>query len=242
MKVLLVDDEPLARERLRQLMGGLPGYEICGEAANGLDAIQRVDADHPDIVLLDIRMPGMDGMEAAFHMSSMDNSPAIVFTTAYGEHALEAFEAQAVDYLLKPVEPERLAQALEKASRLTQAQEDGLKEQTDSQRSHICARVRGNLKLIPIDDILYFQADQKYVNVRYVDGEVLIEDSLKSLEDEFGERFMRIHRNALVAIDRVAGMEKTTDGGHELTIRDSDAVLEVSRRHVAEVRKYLRNA
>ena len=242
MKVLLVDDEPLDRERLRQLMGDLSGYEICGEAANGLEAIQSVDAEHPDIVLLDIRMPGMDGMEAAFHMSSMDSAPAIVFTTAYGEHALEAFEAQAVDYLLKPVEPERLAQALEKAKRLTQSQEEGLKEQANSQRSHICARVRGNLKLIPIDDILYFQADQKYVNVRYVDGEVLIEDSLKSLEDEFGERFMRIHRNALVATDRVAGMEKTTDGGHELTIRDSDAVLEVSRRHVAEVRKYLRNA
>ena len=103
MRVLIVDDEPLARERLRQLLSDLPEYEISGEAANGLEALQRVDADHPDIVLLDIRMPGMDGMEAAFHMSSLDTAPAIVFTTAYGEHALEAFEAQAVDYLLKPV-------------------------------------------------------------------------------------------------------------------------------------------
>jgi two-component system response regulator AlgR len=184
----------------------------------------------------------MDGMEAAFHMAAMDEAPAIIFTTAYGEHALEAFEAQAVDYLLKPVEPERLSRALGKAHRLTGAQEEGLKEQTDSRRSHICARVRGNLKLVPISDILFFHADQKYVNVRYVEGEVLIEDSLKSLEEEFAELFMRIHRNALVATDRIAGMEKTLDGRHELKIRGSEEVLEVSRRHVPEVRRYLRNA
>ena len=242
MKVLLVDDEPLARERLRQLLEDISGYEVCGEAGNGLEALQLVDSAHPDVVLLDIRMPGMDGMEAAFHMAAMEEAPAIIFTTAYGEHALEAFEAQAIDYLLKPVEPERLAQALGKAHRLTGAQEEGLKEQTDSRRSHICARVRGNLKLVPISDILFFHADQKYVNVRYVDGEVLIEDSLKSLEEEFGELFMRIHRNALVATDRIAGMEKTLDGRHELTIRGSEEMLEVSRRHVPEVRKYLRSA
>jgi two-component system response regulator AlgR len=133
-----------------------------------------------------------------------------------------------------------LQTALSKAQRLNVTQSQALKEEEGEQRSHICARIRGNLKLIPLHDVLYFQADQKYVTVSYDEGEVLIEESLKSLEDEFGNQFMRIHRNALVAVDKVAGMEKTPEGGHVIVLKGVDTQLEVSRRHVAEVRKFLK--
>jgi len=185
-------------------------------------------------------MPGMDGMEVARHLAAMEESPAIIFTTAYGEHALEAFDAHAIDYLLKPVKQDRLQVALGKAQRLSGAQGQAIREEAGERRSHICARVRGNLKLIPLGSVLYFQADQKYVTVRFDEGEVLIEESLKSLEDEFKAQFMRIHRNALVAVDKLAGMEKTTEGGHLVVLKGSDAQLEVSRRHVAEVRKFIK--
>lgn len=241
MRILVVDDEPLARERLANLVADIPGHEVCCEAGNGIEAMKAFDSERPDAVLLDIRMPGMDGLEVARHLSGTEDAPAIIFTTAYGEHALEAFDAQAIDYLLKPVKQERLEQALEKAHRLTAAQSQVVEEASDEQRTHICARIRGNLKLIPLQEVLYFQADQKYVTVRFKEGEVLIEESLKSLEDEFSGQFMRIHRNALVARDKVVGMEKMPEGGHLIVLKDIGAPLEVSRRHVAEVRKFLKS-
>lgn len=241
MRILVVDDEPLARERLVQLVADIPGHEVCCEAGNGLEALEAFDSERPEVVLLDIRMPGMDGLEVARHLSGTDESPVIIFTTAYGEHALEAFDAQAIDYLLKPVKQDRLQQALDKAHRLTATQSQVVQEVSDEQRTHICARIRGNLKLIPLEDVLYFQADQKYVTVRFDEGEVLIEESLKSLEDEFADQFMRVHRNALVARDKVVGMEKMPEGGHLIVLRDIGAQLEVSRRHVAEVRKFLKS-
>jgi two-component system, LytTR family, response regulator AlgR len=237
VRVLVVDDEPLARQRLVQLMADIPGFEICCEAANGLEALKAADSERPDIILLDIRMPGMDGMEVARHLSQVEESPAIIFTTAYGEH----FDAHAIDYLLKPVKQERLKLALEKAQKMTAAQSRVFEQESGERRSHICARVRGNLKLIPLEEVLYFQADQKYVTVRYEEGEVLIEESLKALEDEFADQFMRIHRNALVARDKVVGMEKMPEGGQLIVIRGIGAQLEVSRRHVAEVRKFLKS-
>jgi two-component system, LytTR family, response regulator AlgR len=240
VKVLIVDDEPLARERLVQLVSELSGFEVCCEAGNGIEALRAVDSERPDIILLDIRMPGMDGMEVARHLAALEESPAIIFTTAYGEHALEAFDAHAIDYLLKPVKQERLQVALHKAQRLSSTQGQALRDEGSERRSHICARVRGNLKLIPLEAVLYFQADQKYVTVSFDEGEVLIEESLKSLEDEFGDQFMRIHRNALVAVDKVAGMEKTAEGGHQVVLKGADTHLEVSRRHVSEVRKFLK--
>lgn len=241
MRLLVVDDEPLARERLVQLVAELPGFEVCCEAGNGLEALNAVNKEAPDILLLDIRMPGMDGLEVARHLAQSEEPPAIIFTTAYGEHALEAFDAQAIDYLLKPVKQERLQQALEKAKRLSIAQTQALQEASTGHRSHICARIRGNLKLIPLEEVLYFQADQKYVTVRFDEGEVLIEESLKSLEEEFAEQFMRVHRNALVARDKVVGMEKLPEGGHRIVLKNIGAQLEVSRRHVAEVRKFLKS-
>jgi len=242
VKVLIVDDEKPARDRLARMVGELEEHELVGEAVNGLEALGMAQSLEPDIVLLDIRMPGMDGIEAARHISKLDEPPAVVFTTAFSDHALEAFETHAVDYLLKPVKQDRLQAAMDAAVRPTRAQASksgdilsGLEA-----RQHICARVRGSLVLVPIDDIFYFHAEQKYVTVRHTEGEVLIEDALKSLEKEFGDRFYRIHRNALVNLSKLAGMQSENDG-HQVTFRDIDDTLEVSRRHLPGVRKIIKN-
>ncbi|RMG51355.1 MAG: DNA-binding response regulator [Gammaproteobacteria bacterium] len=240
MKVLVVDDEPLARQRLVQMLEALPEAEVVGEAGNGRAALEQAERLQPDVVLMDIRMPGMDGLEAARHLAALETPPALIFTTAYGEHALEAFEAQAVDYLLKPVQRERLAEALARARRPNRAQMAELGGEAGSARTHICARVRGNLVLVPIEDVRYFHAEQKYVAVHHAGGEVLIEEPLKALEAEFGDRFLRIHRSTLVARNAIAGLEKAPDGGLLLRLRDDDTRLEVSRRHAPEVRRFVR--
>jgi len=242
MKCLVVDDEMLARERLVRMLGQCPGMQVCGEAANGEQGLQQVQQLQPDVVLLDIRMPGMDGLEMARHMLHLEAAPAVVFTTAYGDHALEAFETQAVDYLLKPVHPERLQQALEKARRLSGGQLEQLQAANSGPgRTHLCARNRGNLELIAIEDILYLQADNKYVTVCSADRTILVEESLKSLEQEFGECFIRIHRNALVAAGAVRGLEKAAEGHFRLVLAGTDERLEVSRRLLPEVRKRIRS-
>ena len=240
MKVLVVDDEALARERLRALVLELPGTEVVGEAANGLDALRRCSELTPDVVLLDIRMPGADGLEAARHLAGFERPPAVSFTTAFGEHALEAFDAQAVDYLVKPVRRNRLEQALARAARLTQAQLAAL--HPEGGRTHLSARRQGEIELIPVEEVLYLQADQKYVTVRHREGEALIEDSLKTLEEEFDDRFIRVHRGALVARAALAGLERGDDGVCRVRLRGCTERLEVSRRHLAELRQLLREA
>ena len=240
MKCLVVDDEALARGRLVRLITAAGDYEVCGEAANGKQALRQVETLGPDIVLMDIRMPGMDGLEAARHLVQLENPPAVVFTTAYGDHALEAFETQAVDYLLKPIHPERLQMALEKARRLTGTELERLQADDSNARSHLCARVRGNLELIAIEEVAYLQADNKYVTVRAPGRQILIEDSLKALEQEFGARFVRVHRNALVASAAIRGLEKDADGRFRVVIEGCDERLEVSRRQLPDVRKLIK--
>ncbi len=242
MKILIVDDEKPARDRLKRLLGGLPPYQCVAEAQNGQEALEQAEQHDPDIVLMDIRMPGMDGLEAAQHLARVQQPPAIIFTTAFSDHALEAFESHAIDYLLKPVKPERLEEALNASQRLNRAQmQDRLHDlDTDTARQHICARVRGNLMLIPLEDIFYFHAEQKYVTVRHAGGEVLIEEPLKSLEQEFNQHFHRIHRNALVRIDKIAGMKNKADG-HQLVFNDIEDHLDVSRRHLSGVRNILKS-
>jgi two-component system response regulator AlgR len=242
VKILIVDDEKPARDRLARMVRQLDTHELVGEAVNGLEALGLAQGLEPDIVLMDIRMPGMDGIEAARHIAKLDEPPAVIFTTAFSDHALEAFETHAVDYLLKPVKQERLQVALDAAIRPTRAQvtrsDDVLSELEP--RKHICARVRGSLVLVPIEDIYYFHAEQKYVTVRHIGGEVLIEDALKAIETEFRDRFYRIHRNALVSLSRLAGMQSANDG-HQVSFRDIDERLEVSRRHLPGVRKIIKN-
>lgn len=242
MKILIADDEKPARDRLRRLLGTMPQYEIVAEARHGREAVEKTEQYEPDILLLDIRMPDMDGLEAARHIIDRDHPPAIIFTTAFSDHALEAFEAHAVDYLLKPVKLDKLQQSMAACSRLNRVQIHHRLEGIGSQqvRNHICARVRGNLVLIPLEDIYYFQAEQKYVTIRHVGGEVLIEEPLKVLELEFSDQFYRIHRNALVRVDRVSGMNNNS-GGHKIFFSDIDDRLDVSRRHLSGVRKLLKN-
>jgi two-component system response regulator AlgR len=243
VKILIVDDEKPARARLRQLVEDFGSYIVVGEAANGKEAIAMTARLAPEIVLLDIRMPGMDGIETAHHLHAMRNPPAVVFTTAYDEYAIDAFDARAIGYVLKPVRRERLERALQHASQLSGNVLDDLAAEPgiESRRNHVCARVHGELHLIPIANVRFFTADQKYVCVHHANGDDLIDDSLKSLEEEFAERFVRIHRGALVAVDSIERLEKTTDGKTRVVLRDgaSDDLL-VSRRHLATVRHRLR--
>jgi two-component system response regulator AlgR len=243
MKVLIVDDEAPARTRLAQLMEDLSGYTVVGQAANGREALEGWDANPADVVLLDIRMPVIDGLETARHLASLDEPPAVIFTTAYDEFAIDAFDVRAIAYLLKPVRRERLAEALQQSSRLNRAQLGQLARDTGHEaRQHICARIRNRLQIIPIKDIMCFQADQKYVTVYYMGGEILIDESLKALEEEFSDRFMRIHRNALVAYTYIEALEKFAEGRFRVRLRSLETPFEVSRRLVPQVRRQLREA
>src|SRR6185503_791700 len=195
----------------------------------------------PSILLLDIRMPGMTGIEVARHLGALEQPPAIVFTTAYDEYALQAFESQAVGYLLKPVRRERLEQALQHASRLSTPQLRSLGTPAEPlvTRQHVAVRVRDELKLIPVKDIRYFRADRKYVTVRHGRGEDLVDESLKQLEEEFAQDFVRAHRSLLVAVAHVESLERAGEDGYALRLRGETEPLAVSRRQLAELRKRL---
>jgi two-component system response regulator AlgR len=196
--------------------------------------------------MLDIRMPGLSGIETAHHLNTFENPPAIIFATAYDEYAIEAFEASAIGYVLKPVRRERLDQALQLAGRLTNsvlgdvARKSGISER----RNHVCTRSQGELKLIPVSEVQYFLADQKYVNVFHADGQDLIDDSLKALEEEFADSFVRIHRGALVAVSSIESLRKTEDGRSQVVLRggvtEDDEELIVSRRHLTNVKRRLK--
>lgn len=246
MKVLIVDDEQPARARLRQILDDEDGYEVIGEAASGEQAITMAARLQPDVVLLDIRMPGLDGIETAHHLNRLEHSPAVVFTTAHDEYAIDAFEARAIGYVLKPVRRTRLTRALKQASRLAinTLAEVAAAAQLPTTRKHVCARIHDELKLIPVANILCFRADQKYVTVDHDNGQNLIDDSLKSLAGEFSAEFVRIHRGALVAVQRIDRIEKTVAGKSRIVLRDysqvDDKELIISRRHLAEVRRRLK--
>ncbi len=246
MRVLIVDDEAPARDRLTSLLADSDVHEVVGEAGNGEQALEVASESVPDVVLLDIRMPGMNGIETAHHFNTFESPPAIIFTTAYDEYAIEAFDARAVGYVLKPVRRDRLVRALEQAARLSNititeiAKRSGISDR----RNHICVRAKGELKLIPVRDVFYFHADQKYVRVHHANGNDLIDDSLKQLEEEFADQFVRIHRSALVAVRQIDSLKKTTDGQTLVTLRDEarneDSNLIISRRHVADVRRRIK--
>jgi two-component system response regulator AlgR len=242
MRILIVDDESLARDRLRRILQEKTDHEIVGEAENGQEALQKIDELHPEVVLLDIRIPGIDGLEVARHLVDMEEPPAIIFTTAYDEYALEAFKVNAVDYLLKPIRPELLIEALNKAVRPNKVQWKALNRKEDGTpkaRTHISSRTRKGIVLIPVKDIFYFRAEHKYVTVRYPEGEVLIEDTLKDLEEEFGDRFARIHRNCLIATEYLFALEKNASGQPCVRLRGIDEALDVSRRHLPKIRQLM---
>jgi two-component system response regulator AlgR len=243
MRVVIVDDEPLARERLRRLIEEFPGYEVVGEAGDGETALELVREEEPDIVLLDVRMPTVDGIRLARAIVEDDMPPAIIFTTAFAEHALSAFDVKADAYLLKPVRKEKLREALQRARKLSRAQKPTAATAPGERpkREFITATTREGLIRIPAEDIIYFLADQKYTTVCHLHGEVLIEESLKTLEEDFAPWFLRIHRKALVATRFIAGLERsrTDETQHWLRVRHAPTQLPVSRRRLAEVRRFL---
>jgi two-component system response regulator AlgR len=244
MRVLIVDDEQPARDRLSRLLGEIEDCEVAGEAGNGNDALAACAALKPDIVLLDVRMPGLWGIEVAQHLSTLPDAPAVIFTTAYGDHAIDAFDAQAIGYLLKPIRKEKLVRALTHASRISAPR---LAQATRSaniehRREHVCARLGEQLRLIPLAEIYYFFADQKYVTVKHKGGRDLIDEPLKELSREFAADFIRIHRNALVAEKQIAAVERNDDGQYVVRVRHCEETLQVSRRHATELLRRVKGA
>lgn len=244
LKILIVDDEPLARERLRTVLGDLAiqlPTVVVGEAGNGFEALDQLRATPVDVVLADIRMPGMDGLEFAGHLGAMPAPPAVIFTTAYDNYALQAFDLNAIDYLLKPVRGQRLLTALHKAQgapRPDPAVLAGIGQAVrGGGRTHLACHERGRLLLVPVAEILYFRADLKYVTARTAEREYLLDEALTHLEEEFGERFLRLHRAVLVARPALAGFEKAAGDDAEAygwaLLRGVPEKLPVSRRQWA---------
>lgn len=240
MRILICDDEPLAIGRLSRLVIQL-GHNVVATAQNGQQALELVDVYQPDVVLLDIQMPDMNGLLCAEQLSLMDPMPAIIFCTAYDDHALDAFKSKAQGYLLKPIAQPELQRVLEQLPRLNQVQLNHIKQKEDTdtlktQRHQITARTYRGVELIPIENIYYFLADQKYVTVRHKNGTVLIDETLKELELEFQNRFIRIHRNALVSVDYLDGLEVISSGQYQVRCREVNERLAVSRRHLPYLR------
>lgn len=238
LRVFIVDDEPPARNRLRELLGDCSAQlalEVVGEAGNGQEALDKLMGTPADVVLMDIRMPQMDGIELARHLQQMPPPapgkvegktanlpkwpPVIIFTTAYDTYAIKAFDLHAIDYLLKPIRRERLLEALVRTREIMPVQSEVLRDLLPEPRKHLAIHERGKIHLVPIEQVLYLHAELKYVTVRTAKHEYLIEESLSALEKEFSARFVRIHRNCLVAKDAIAGFEKGAAGmGSDLPI------------------------
>jgi two-component system response regulator AlgR len=233
LKILIADDEAPARNRLRELLSEIPDTEVIAEAANGKEALNFASESLPHVMLLDIRMPEMDGIEAAEHSLKLYHPPAVIFTTAYDEHAMKAFDLNAVDYLLKPIRRERLVIALKKARALLPSQLGGIKP-LRLQRTHFSVSERGRILLIPVHDVIYLRAELKYLTVRTREREYLIEDSLVNIEKEFPDLFIRLHRNCLVAQSSIRGFERRHNEEGEshwvALLRELPETLPVSRR------------
>lgn len=245
MDVLIVDDEPLARQRLVRMLEKLADFCVVGEADNADAALAAISQHDPDIVLLDIRMPGKNGLNLAQDISQLEDPPAVIFCTAYDQYALDAFNTNAIGYILKPVKAEQLLQVLEKANNLNKIQRAAAQEKfthsQDNQRTHISAKTRRGVELIPLDDVRYFIADHKYVTVFHLGGEHLLDESLKELEEEFGNRFLRIHRNALVSVKHIEAIERTPQGQHHVRLSDTEQKPIVSRRHAGGLKNFMKN-
>lgn len=249
LDIVIVDDEPLARERLQRMVVALD-YEVSGEAQNAEDALQLIKRVDPAIVLLDIEMPGETGLQLAEKMRVLEHPPAVIFTTAYDQYALEAFDTFAAGYLMKPVNREKLAQALEKAQQLSKAQLSVVHTSTDngheadntpttSQPQHLSVRSHRGVDLIAIDSIRYFTADSKYITVAGTQGECLMDGTLKQLETDFAPHFIRIHRNTLVSARHINGLDRANDGTYSVRLSGVDTKPIVSRRYARKIKAFL---
>lgn len=247
LSVMIVDDEAPARARLRDLLSDVADEvpnAVVAEAANGLQALETIAAHPVDVVLVDIRMPKMDGVELARHLAQLEHPPAVIFVTAFDGYAVQAFELNAIDYLVKPVRAQRLATALQKVRQSRPVPAQVLAQLQQGARTHLSCHERGRLLLIPLQEILYLKADLKYVTARTASREYLLDESLTHLELEFSERFIRLHRSALVAKEAIAGFEKCLDENAETQwqalLRGIPERLPVSRRQWPLVKSYAR--
>jgi two-component system response regulator AlgR len=243
-RILIADDEAPARARLRDLLDecreSFP-LAIVDEARNGREALDVLNREKVDIVLLDIRMPEMDGLEAARHIAGMADPPAIIFTTAFDSYAIKAFEVNAIDYLLKPIRVERLLVALGKTRAAPPVSRQALDAAANQPRRHLSVHERGKISLVPLADVLYLRAELKYVTVKTAEREHLVEESLTHLEEEFAESFVRIHRNCLVARAAIAGFERNaeeSESGWAVVIKGTNEKLPVSRRQHGVVKQF----
>lgn len=237
LRVVIADDETPARSRVRDLLEDCASsfpIELVGEAANGRELLALIAQMPADVVLLDIRMPEMDGLEAAQHLLKLEDPPSVIFTTAYDDHALKAFELHAVDYLVKPIRLRRLHDALTRARTMTPLRLDVLQRIAPEARKHLSVQERGKVLLIPVADIRYLRAELKYVTVRTASREHLVEESLSRLEQEFSDQFVRIHRSCLVAKAHITGFEKEAvepgESRWTVTLQGLEEKLPVSRR------------
>lgn len=239
LNVIIADDEAPARNRLRELLAECPGIQVVGEAKNGMEALELTQQHQPQLLLLDIRMPGMDGIEAASHALKLPQPPAIIFTTAFDGYAIKAFDMNAVDYLLKPIRLERLSTALQKARLLLPSQLAAIKP-LQRARTHFSVQHHGRMLLIPVHEVIYLRAELKYLTLRTREQEYLIEESLTTLEQELGDSFLRLHRNCLVAQARIVGYEKREHDGEAgcvALLKDVPETIAVSRRQMHLLRK-----
>lgn len=251
LRVLIVDDEAPARSRLKELLQDISAsqpLELVGQAANGNEALAFLAQNAADVVLLDIRMPGMDGIEAAQHMQRLPQPPAVIFVTAYDHYAIQAFEVNAIDYLLKPVRAERLLAALLKAKALAAGSVEALRGLAPQGRVNLSVYERGRVVLVPVEKIIYLRAELKYVTVRTAEREYLVEESLSHLEQEFDRRFVRIHRNCLVARAYVGGFERLAQddsgeaqSGWAVALNGIAEKLPISRRQQHIVKEFGRS-
>jgi len=239
-RILIADDEPLARARLRRLVEALPGYSVCGEAADGDRTLQAVAELEPDIVLLDIRMPGTDGMDVAAHLSQLERPPAVIFCTAYDHYALQAFDVNASAYLMKPVRKDALATALQRAAKTNRLQQQPPATPAAA-AGELAVRTYRGTELIDLASLIYCQADQKYVTLHHLQGDVLCDYTLKELEEHYGDHLLRVHRNTLVGTRFIQALHRNANGQAILVLRDGLGELPVSRRHASELRQWLQD-
>ncbi|MDX1800774.1 MAG: LytTR family DNA-binding domain-containing protein [Marinobacter sp.] len=238
-KIVIADDEPLARERMRRLVDALPDYEVCGEAADGDTTLRVVAEQAPDIILLDIRMPGLDGLAVAERLSALDHPPAIIFCTAFDHYAITAFEVHAVAYLLKPVRRETLSEALARAGRINRVQLQALQKRESAKDTQMAVRTHKGTELIDLARIHYCEADQKCVTIHHSGGETVTDFTLKELEQTYPRQLLRIHRHTLVGVRFIRALRRTPDGRYLMDLRDGLDPLAVSRRHATAVRDWL---
>lgn len=236
LTVLIVDDEPLAAGRLADLAADMPNCNVLGTAGNAEQAWTMVQTQQPEVMLLDISMPGLSGLDLARRLQTLKHPPFIIFCTAHGQHALQAFEAQAIDYLLKPVRRERLLESLERVQRLKSQSAE------DSSRQYVAASVGGVLRRIALADIYFLHAEEKYTVVYHRGGEHILDDPLKELEQRFPGQFLRIHRSCLVKAEQLQEIRRDTEGHVWAVLKDWPKPLEISRRCAGELKGRFRHA